>query len=126
MTRVSRVCGTNNVMMNWIELTSPHQLDEIKKESEMNHVLIFKHSTRCATSKLSLDRLERNWTAERTAVKPYFLDLLNYRSVSNLVAETFDVEHESPQVLLIHKGQSILDLSHYAIDYDPISRAIRN
>ena len=108
--------------MKWIELNSAKQLDEIKKESESSPVLIFKHSTRCSTSRMSLDRLERNWKdLELKGVKGYFLDLINHRSLSNLIAEVFGVEHESPQVILVVKGKSVLDLSHFEID----SRQIR-
>ena len=108
--------------MKWIELKSAEQLDEIKKESESAPVLIFKHSTRCSTSRMSLDRLERSWKElEVKGVRAYFLDLLNHRSLSNLIADVFNVEHESPQVILIVKGRSVLDLSHFEID----SRQIR-
>src|SRR5688500_8146631 len=108
--------------MKWIQLRSAEQLDEIKKESESTPVLIFKHSTRCSTSRMSLDRLERNWNElETKGVKGYFLDLLSHRSLSNQIAEVFSVEHESPQVILVVKGKSVLDLSHFEID----SRQIR-
>ena len=45
-------------------------------------------------------------------VTPYFLDLIIFRSVSALIAETFQVHHESPQLLLIKDGECILDQSH--------------
>ena len=113
--------------MNWIELNTFEQVEEIKKQSENNPILIFKHSTRCSTSRLTLDRLERNWNnQEMQAIRPYFLDLISYRQVSNLIADNFNVEHESPQVLIISKGQSVLDLSHFEIDYDNIKRSIKN
>lgn len=113
--------------MNWKKLVSNEQLEEIRKESEENPILIFKHSTRCSTSRVSLDRLERSWkTPETNHIKPYFLDLLNYRMVSDLIAEHFGVEHESPQVLVIYKGESVLNLSHLDIDYDRIRKAVRN
>lgn len=113
--------------MKWIELNSPAQLTELKKESSQSPVLIFKHSRRCNISRASLDRLERNWNEqEMQQIKPYFLDLLSYREISNQVAETFHVEHESPQILLIKDGQSVLDLSHFEIEYDQIKSAIKN
>jgi bacillithiol system protein YtxJ len=113
--------------MKWIELNNLAQLEEIKKESAQQPVLIFKHSRRCNISRASLDRLERNWNEKEMAdVKPYFLDLLSYREISNGIAEKFQVEHESPQILLINHGQSILDLSHFAIEYDSIRLAVKN
>lgn len=75
---------------------------------------------------MSLDRLERNWNSqEMETVNAYFLDLLSYRPISNAIADDFNVEHESPQVLVISNGQSVLNLSHFDIDYQAIVKAIR-
>jgi bacillithiol system protein YtxJ len=113
--------------MNWIPLKTPQQLEEIKLQSENQPVLIFKHSTRCSTSRMSLDRLERNWNSEEmTGIKPYFLDLLSYREISNQIASQFEVEHESPQILVILKGKAVLDLSHFEIEYDQIKKILKN
>lgn len=114
-------------IMNWINLTSPAQLEQLKKESHQRPVVIFKHSTRCSTSRMSLDRLERNWNSqEMETVNAYFLDLLSYRPISNAIAEDFNVEHESPQVLVISNGQSVLNLSHFEIDYQAIVKSIKS
>lgn len=74
---------------------------------------------------MALDRLERNWDdAEMLAVKPYFLDLITYREISNRIAAVFDVEHESPQVLIIENEKSIYDVSHMRIRYEEIKEAV--
>jgi bacillithiol system protein YtxJ len=113
--------------MKWNELRVSEQLDEIKSESANHPVLIFKHSHRCNISRASLDRLERHWKDdEMKSVKPYFLDLLSNRDLSNQIATQFNVEHESPQVLLILKGESVLDLSHFEIEYEQIKTKVRS
>jgi bacillithiol system protein YtxJ len=113
--------------MNWTELKALDQVEEIKKESAERPVLIFKHSYRCNISRASLDRLERHWNdREMAGVKPYFLDLISNRAISNHLAEAFNVEHESPQIILIENGKSILNLSHFEIDYLQIKAAINN
>jgi bacillithiol system protein YtxJ len=113
--------------MEWTALREIDQLEEIKIQSEKTPVLIFKHSFRCNISRTALDRLERHWNKiEVGSIKPYFLDLLSYRQLSDSIARTFKVDHESPQILLIHKGKSILDLSHFEIDYLQIKAAINN
>jgi bacillithiol system protein YtxJ len=48
----------------------------------------------------------------------YFLDLIKYREVSALVAEDFQVHHESPQLLVIKGGECILDQSHSHISLE--------
>ncbi len=89
--------------------------------------MIFKHSSRCSTSRTMLDRLARKWKEEETShLKPYFLDLISFREISNTIANEFDVPHESPQVLIIENGRSVYDRSHFDIDYDQILQASRN
>ena len=110
--------------MDWISLKDNRQLDEIIAESRIKPVLIYKHSTRCNISRSTLDRLERKWDVSVVGgIKRYFLDLISYRDVSNRIAEIFNVEHHSPQILVISDGRSILDLSHYEIDFDQIKSA---
>ncbi len=104
--------------MNWNLLESPDQLDLIDKESEHHPVLILKHSTRCSISTMALARLERSWQeADAGQLKPYYLDLLRYRSVSNEIAGRYHVQHESPQVLIIKNGRCSYSASHSEIVY---------
>ena len=113
--------------MNWIKLESENQLTEIQQKSHSENVLIFKHSTRCSISRAALDRLERSWNPEEIKnVQPYYLDLITHRTVSNQIAENFDVEHQSPQVILIKGGQAVYDRSHFDIDFKSIKEAVKN
>jgi bacillithiol system protein YtxJ len=114
--------------MNWKPLTSLDQLEAIRQESIEKPVLIFKHSNTCSISAMALNRLERNWDGQdmEPRVNAYFLDLKSYRQLSNEIAERFDVEHESPQVLIIRNGTSVFDRSHMAIDYHQIRDAVKN
>lgn len=105
--------------MNWEQLTDLQQLEQLKEASFQAPVLFFKHSTRCSISVMALSRFERAWGNE--LVNPYFLDLLNYREVSNEIAKMFEVEHQSPQVLLIKDGVCIHTASHNAIDAKAIN-----
>ena len=107
--------------MNWTALKELSQIEKIVEESTNQRILIFKHSTSCSISRTTLDRLERNWKEEDMGkLKTYYLDLLSFRGISNTIAQKFDVEHESPQVLIIENGKSIYDQSHFEIDYKSI------
>ena len=113
--------------MNWNALEELNQLPDLIKESNEKKILIFKHSTRCSISRAALDRLERNWDdTEIDEVKPYFLDLLANRSLSNTIAEQFNVEHQSPQVLIISQGKSVFDRSHFDIDFKNLKSVLKN
>ncbi|WP_304517377.1 bacillithiol system redox-active protein YtxJ [Cecembia rubra] len=111
--------------MEWIKLEDAAQLQELKKRSEERPVLIFKHSTRCSISSMALERLRRNWKIEDfDKVTPYYLDLINYRDISNLIAREFEVFHQSPQVILVKNGKAFYDTSHMGISYPDIMSRI--
>lgn len=99
--------------MQWIELTDPAQLAEIRNLSYSQPQVIFKHSTRCSISSMAKSRLER--TEAPSGVDFYYLDLLKFRPVSDQVANDFKVWHESPQILLITNGECVYDESHSGI-----------
>lgn len=111
-------------LMNWIPLTKVEQLATLVEASHQKPILIFKHSTTCSISNTSLNRLERNWKQEEMPLEAYYLDLLNHRPVSNQIAELFQVEHQSPQVLLIQDGKSVYNVSHFDIDYAELKKKV--
>jgi len=102
--------------INWDELHSTEQLDQIQKDSQEQPVLIFKHSTRCGISRMALKRFEDEYNLEEGVIKPYFLDLLAHRNISNEIASRFQVHHESPQILMIKDGKVVHHSSHHSID----------
>ena len=102
--------------MNWIQLESAEQLNQIKQQQ--GYSLIFKHSTRCSISMMAKRRFELDWEDLPADMPLYFLDLIRYRDISNQVAQIFQVHHESPQLLLIKDGECILDQSHGAISVE--------
>jgi bacillithiol system protein YtxJ len=107
-------------MVSWKVLDSVEKLEEIislSSTSEVDAVAIFKHSTRCSISSISLKRFELDYQVN-PKIPMFFLDLLRFRPVSNLVASTFDVEHESPQLLVIKNGKCISHASHMEISAD--------
>jgi bacillithiol system protein YtxJ len=110
-------------MINWSLLTQENQIQDIIEESKQKPVVIFKHSTSCSISATAKGRLERQWSEpDLQAVKPYYLDLLAYRPVSNQVARAFEIAHESPQLLLIRNGQCVYDASHLGIRLEEVKK----
>ncbi|MBC8053847.1 MAG: bacillithiol system redox-active protein YtxJ [Sphingobacteriaceae bacterium] len=96
--------------MNWIPLESIDQLEAIKQAPGYN--ILFKHSTRCSISLMAKRKFEFEWDALPTETSVYFLDLIKNRNISNAIADTFKVHHESPQLLLIKGGECIYETSH--------------
>lgn len=112
--------------MNWNKLTQLSQIEDIKELSEDIPVMIFKHSTRCSLSGMSLDRLLRNWKEEdHKNVLPYHLDIIENRELSNQISKEFGIPHQSPQILVIKKGISVYDNSHFGISYPEIMDVVK-
>ena len=111
--------------MEWNPLTTLEELTHIKENSTQRPVIIYKHSTRCGISSMVLNRLERSWKPdEMQAADIYFLDLIRHRDISQAVAETFNIHHESPQLLLISNGKCTYDASHMGISYATIKEKL--
>ena len=110
--------------MHWNQLTDLHQLDEIVAISQNHPVVIFKHSTRCNISSVAKFRLEDDWNFSAEEIEPYYLDLLQHKDISNIIAEKFQVWHESPQVLLIANGECVYDASHLDISVAELQESL--
>lgn len=111
----------NTSKITWNQLTDLGELNEIVTLSNTKPVVIFKHSTRCSISRMALKQFENEFDIE-DKMMPYFLDLLNHRDVSNEIAVKFNVQHQSPQILVIKEGKSIFNTSHSDIDANDLKR----
>jgi bacillithiol system protein YtxJ len=102
-------------MKNSIPLVDEMQLteiDTISNKPHMNGVLIFKHSTRCGVSRQALNNLTREWSFKDEELPVYYLDLIKHRTLSNRIAEKYQIRHESPQLLFIKSGTCTGNASH--------------
>lgn len=100
---------------NWIPLLELSQLDEIVQASSNKTITIFKHSTRCGVSRSVIKQFEKQSDIESNKMDFYFLDLLNFREISNTIAEKFKVMHQSPQVLVVKNNKVVTQASHHNI-----------
>jgi bacillithiol system protein YtxJ len=112
------------MQLNWISIGSADEVEQIKQQSFQVPCLILKHSTSCNISAIAKFRLEDDWAFSENTLKAYYLDLLRFRSVSAYLAETFEVHHESPQILIISNGECIFDASHLDITVDEIKEVM--
>jgi len=99
----------------WSNLTEEKQIAEIMDLSSSIPVYIFKHSTTCGISAQAKENVELSFRNTDKSFLFYYLDLLKFRTVSNEVASTLNVHHQSPQLILIHDGQVIFTTSHHKI-----------
>jgi len=112
-------------MIQWQELVDINQLEDIDNLSRNQKVLIFKHSTRCSISTMAKNRLENDWDLD-CGIIPFYLDLIQFRNISGEIEIKYNVYHESPQILLIDNGNSVMELSHLDISFENISHKTSN
>ena len=108
--------------MNWKDLTSIEELNSAILASNDTLVVLFKHSTRCSISRMALKMLEMGWDESLDGVEAYYLDLLNHRDVSGAIADQLDIEHQSPQILVLSGGKVLSVSNHSDINADVVKK----
>jgi bacillithiol system protein YtxJ len=109
-----------SIELEWFNLSTIEDFHAALKYSHNQPVLLFKHSTRCSISSSAISRLKRNWKGDQVNIKPFYLDLINHRDVSKEIEITLDVEHQSPQMIILKNGESIFHSSHMDIDFNDV------
>lgn len=115
--------STDNIetsKINWIQLNNLNQLNDISTDSNTKLQIIFKHSTRCSVSRMVLKQFENEFDLHEK-IDLYYLDLLEFRPISNEITNKFGVEHQSPQLLLIKDNRVIYYANHEGIDAEKLN-----
>ncbi len=112
-------------MSQWNSLRSEAQIDELREASHVRPQLIFKHSTTCGISANMYATLEGASSELAEYVDMAYLDLLQYRSLSNEIAVKLGVPHQSPQAILLKNGEVVYHASHFSINPGRIVRAAK-
>jgi bacillithiol system protein YtxJ len=83
----------------------------MKEKALPSHCFVFKHSTTCGVSAGAA----REVRAIATEIPIYWINVREQRELSNWVAETYAVAHESPQLILINDGKAQHVWNHYDV-----------
>ena len=83
--------------------------------------VLFKHSPRCPVSAVAHDEI-RSFATGSLQVPVYMVDVVNQRPLSQKVAATLGIPHESPQVIILRQGEPVWDASHYNITASALER----
>lgn len=105
-----------DISLPWIALTEMKQLESIVEKSKTKTQLIFKHSTRCAISRMVIGQFKKNYGFTEAEANLYYLDLLSHRDISQEIANRFNVVHESPQLVVIKNGVVVTYANHGGIN----------
>lgn len=102
-------------VLPWINLTEVEQINLISERSKSKIQIIFKYSSRCSINRIMFNRFVDSYELSESSADLYYLDIINYRELSSLIANKFQILHESPQVLIVRNGVVVAHESHGAI-----------
>ncbi len=106
------------------EIRSSEELAAALRESEERSVLFFKHSSTCGISERAFREFEKYLASpESEGTSHYLITVQTAREVSNELARTTGVRHESPQAILVRDGRAVWNESHLALKKDALAAA---
>ena len=111
-------------MSTYTELSSMEEVKEAIAASRECPVLILKHSTRCpisAHAHKAYEAFVRDGGAG--PVSCYLVKVIENREISHWLAEHLNVEHHSPQAILLRDGKPVWVSTHYSITTNSLKDA---
>tara|TARA_B100000809_G_C15137276_1_gene531227 strand:- start:1040 stop:1375 length:336 start_codon:yes stop_codon:yes gene_type:complete len=108
-------------MNNWKEIKTEKDFYSIIEKSNERTQIIFKDSTSCGISAHAKDNLVNGNDQLIDKADFNYLDLLSYRSISNLIATELDVKHQSPQIIVLKNGVPLHTVTHHSIRPETIA-----
>lgn len=111
--------------INWKELKSLRQFDEVLENSREKPILVYKFRPSSQEGKAIKERLESDWSIPKDQINVYLLDESKHRDLAVDITDSAGVENESPQVLLFADGVTMYDESHDMINVKKIKIALK-
>ncbi len=98
---------------------------EWRKALDVSHrepVAIYKHSSLCELCLMASDKL----SALQSDTDPpiYEVVVQEARPLSNLIEKELKIRHESPQVIVLHKGDAVFNASHWDVTASAVRDAV--
>jgi bacillithiol system protein YtxJ len=91
-------------------------LEQLFARSQEEPVVLFKHSNTCPISAMAYQRMQEVPDVALVVVQ-------RSRELSRAVETRTGVRHESPQVLVLRRGESVWSASHFDITADAVEQA---
>ena len=99
----------------FVSLITLDDLDRALASSQIQPIVLFKHSLSCGTSAMAYEDMEGLLADDGVTASIYVIPVQTARAVSSAIAERFGVRHESPQVLIVHQGTVVWHGSHFRV-----------
>lgn len=105
-----------------LPLASRTDYDALLERAQGEPVLIYKHSSLCGLSTWSRRTLSALTSDQVLPV--YQLTVQTARALSNQIEADWGIPHESPQVILLYRGEVLYHASHRRIAVEALREAL--
>ena len=105
---------------HFVRITDSKSFEELTDRSKERPVVIFKHSLTCPISAAAYQQMEQ-FDGEVALV-----EVQRARALSTEIESRLGVAHESPQVIILSKGQVVWSASHFKITTEAVADAVRD
>jgi bacillithiol system protein YtxJ len=106
--------------MSFITLDTEEKLNELFEESNKKPIVLFKHSITCP---ISTDACNQMAIVEGDI---HIVIVQTARPISNAIAERTNIQHKSPQTIVLRNGKPVFNASHYEITVDKVEDILKN
>lgn len=112
-------------MNEFKQLETNEELEQMWQDSIKSPVLLFKHSTTCPISAGAFEQYQAFLESANENLNSYMVKVTESRDVSKQIATETNVNHQSPQILLIKNKEVLWNTSHSKITVDSINSALQ-
>lgn len=113
-------------MAQWKEITTLEEWEQVLHRSKEHPVLIMKHSTRCSVSAEAWEEYQTFVSSAAPKDAEYIMvKVIESREVSDRIARDLDIQHKSPQAILVRGGKEVWNTSHWHIKQSSLEEALK-
>lgn len=105
---------------HFVRITDTKSFEDLTDRSRERPIVIFKHSLTCPISSAAYEQMEE-FQGEVALVEVQLA-----RALSAEIENRLGVAHESPQVIVLSKGQVAWKASHFKITAEAVAAAVRD
>jgi bacillithiol system protein YtxJ len=103
-----------------IQFEHPESMEDISRLLALKSpVFFYKHSPRCSVSLFAMRLLDS--VKAHPSERWVYIDVIAQRSLSLALAETTNIRHESPQLILWNHGQVVAHASHSSVNEEIVN-----
>lgn len=101
----------------YVSVGSIDELDRLFESSNVEPVVLFKHSNSCGTSAYI------HQVMSEVQLPVNIVTVQERRDISNAIEQRTGIRHQSPQVFVVRNGKVVYSASHYSISPEAIAAA---